>query len=384
MKNIDTPASKFKESIFATISRKSIEAEAINLGQGFPDFRGPAWLSEIASDTFLSPTDYQQYAPYMGLPILREKLSERYEQYFSLNYLATDEILITNGATGALFYAALGLISPGDEAIVFEPFYDSYVANIEMAHGKVVPCRLEAPEFRLNTSQLEKVITEKTKVIFLNNPHNPSGRVFSQDELTGLAKIVSDHDLYVISDEVYEYLTYEQKHIPFASLPGMKERTITISSMGKTLGSTGWKIGWAMAPAPLLKNLVNVHQYNVFSVNTPLQKAVATALENYDSYIPEFQKQYLELRNYFCEGLEELGFEVIPPEGTYFVLSKIPAGLTMNDQKAALEMIERAGVSAIPPSVFYLENPESRYLRFCFAKTRASLSEALSRLEKIR
>lgn len=371
----------FKESIFATMSKLALDNNAINLSQGFPDFEGPEWIRKIASEKVLNGNN--QYAPYPGSVNLRKALQGLYQKNYSLTYDWNQEISISVGATEAIYSIITAVVNPGDEVILFEPFYDSYQASIIMNGGIVKPVTLHAPHFSFNESDLEKAITAKTKMIIVNSPHNPTGKMFSKSELEFISSLAIKHDLYVLSDEVYEYLTFDGNvHIPMAQMKGMKDRTFTVSSAGKTLGLTGWKIGWVCTSPELTTKFRMVRQFTSFSVATPFQEAVAEAIAQFDSYIPEFQKLYLEKRNSFYQGLIDLGFTPKKPQGTYFIMCPIENKTKKSDVDYAMELIVLKKVAAIPPSVFYAQSKDGeKYLRFCFAKKTETLKNALSNLK---
>lgn len=381
MKNTAKRISQFKDSIFGTMSRLAREHEAVNLGQGFPDFDGPEWIKKLAQDKIAQ--GHGQYAPFMGTPNLRQQVSSYYQRFYKLVYNPETEISITVGATEGLFATILGVVDLGDEVIVLEPFYDSYVASIEMAGGRAVPVTMHAPNFSVRLSDLEAAVTPKTKLLIINNPHNPTGKVWEKSELEVIASFAVKHDLLVISDEVYEFLLFDgAKHHPLALFPGMWERTFTISSAGKTFGLTGWKTGWVCAPVELTKAVRLVHQYVTFSVNTPMQEAIASGLERLETYVPEFQAQYLAKRDFFYKGLKQLGFEFASPKGTYFMMVPIRSKTQKSDVDYAMELVKEKKVAVVPPSAFYLKSSEgSAYLRFCFAKKEETLAQALQNLQ---
>lgn len=377
MKDINNTVKSFKESIFATMSALAGKHQAINLGQGFPDFDGPEWIRSIASSSF---DGKNQYAPAMGVRPLRESISNYYKKFYDLDFNIDEEITVTNGATEAIFSTCLALINKGDEVIVLEPFYDSYIAAIKLAGGIPVPVTLKAPEFSIDHNELEKAFSDKTKMVFFNSPHNPTGKVFSKEEMQSLSELVLKYDTYLVSDEVYEFLTFDGlKHIPIASLNKMKERVITISSGGKTFGLTGWKIGWVSASKEITHAIRMVHQFNTFSVCTPLQFAMAEALNQLETYIPEFQKLYSGLREVFISGIKARGFDPLKSQGTYFVLVPTPKGST--DVEYCEDLIKNKKVASIPLSPFYLKSDEGQdYIRFCFAKKEETLLKALKNL----
>ena len=383
MKTFNKQLETFEESIFATISQKAHKVSAVNLGQGFPDFDGPSWLKELCKDSFDSDVvNINQYAPSPGRIELRASIADNFKEFYGEDFDAKDEVTVFNGATEALFCSALALLNAGDEVIVFEPFYDSYLANIKLANATAKVVTLHAPEFRFKLEELEKAFSDKTKMIYLNSPHNPSGTVFTRAELEQISTLCKKWDVYVVSDEVYEHLTFDDhKHIPISTLPGMKERTITISSMGKTFGFTGWKIGWALAPKELSHALRMVHQFNTFSVCHPIQLGISKGLKKLKDYLPEFKELYRKKRELLLDGLESSGFSPIKPQGTYFTLCKIP-NEQMNDVQYCYHLIEKYKVATIPPSSFYLESKDGqKYVRFCFAKSNEVLLEAIKNLQ---
>lgn len=383
MKKTAQRIAHFKDSIFGVMSKLARDHQAVNLGQGFPDFDGPEWLKKIAQDKIQQ--GHGQYAPFMGTPTLRQSVSDYYQRYYKLSYNPESEITITVGATEALFTTITACVDPGDEVIVLEPFYDSYVASIEMAGGKAVPVTMHAPNFTVTESELEAAVSAKTKMIIVNNPHNPTGKVWEKSELEMISRFAVKHDLLVISDEVYEFLLFDgAKHFPLAQFPGMYERTFTISSAGKTFGLTGWKTGWICAPSTLSQAARLVHQYVTFSVATPLQEAVADGLKQLESYLPVFQKTYLEKRDFFYDGLKRLGFEFAIPRGTYFMMVPIRGKTKLTDVDYAMELVKTYQVATVPPSAFYLKSKEGQeYLRFCFAKKQETLEAALKNLERL-
>ena len=378
MKSQAARIATLKESIFSTFAKKVVELKGINPAQGFPSFDGPEFIKEAAKKAI--ENGHNQYAPSFGIPELRQKIKETYQSQYNLS---VDETLITSGATEAIYLTLQALINPGDEVVVFEPVYDSYIAGIEMAGGIPRPVTLKAPEFKFDEKELREAFSDKTKLLIINSPHNPTGRVFTPDELQVISKNVIKHDVYVMSDEVYEYLVFdERRHIPIATLEGMGERTITISSLGKTFGMTGWKIGWASVTVDLISSLQKIHQYNVFSVSTPMQYAALEALNGLSTYIPQFKKEYQEKRDILEKGLNKLGIETMPVEGTYFIMTKIPDSWAGDDFEYCMNVLEKKGVAMIPPSSFYLKSQEGKKLaRLCFAKDLETIRAALTALK---
>jgi N-succinyldiaminopimelate aminotransferase len=381
MKDTALRIADFKDSIFGVISRLAREHSAVNLGQGFPDFDGPDWLKDIAYKKMQE--GHNQYAPFHGTPSLRNEVSNYYKNFYNLNYNAETEVTITVGATEAIYLVITALINPGDEVVVLEPFYDSYVASIKMAGGIPVPVTMHAPDFAVDTKELEAAITPRTKLLILNNPHNPTGKVWSKEELLTVAKLTQKHDLYLLSDEVYEFLVFDEaKHIPTATLEGMIERTITVSSAGKTFGLTGWKIGWICANEKVSRACRLVHQYVTFAVSTPMQEAVADGLKKLPDYLPGFVSLYKGKRDSFYQEMIKLGFEFPIPNGTYFMMVPISKKTKLNDVDFAMKLIQERKVATVPPSAFYLKSTEGgSYLRFCFAKKEETLKEAVKNLQ---
>lgn len=382
---INRTVAQFKESIFSTMSRLAKENSAVNLSQGFPDFPGPKWIRDKAAQIITDAEhDFNQYAPAEGLLELRQALGLMMKEEYGLQYSPENEITVTNGATEALFLSCQALFNPGDEILIFEPFYDSYFASIKLAGLVPKVVTLHAPDFKFDVSEIKKLIGPKTKGLFWNDPHNPTGRVFTQEEKKTLCQIILDHELIAICDHVYEFLTFEPHlFLPLACESEVKDQVVCISSAGKTFGLTGWKVGWAMASPKLTRALQRVHQFNTFCVAHPLQKAVSYAIENRQNYLVQFREDYLQKRNLFTQGLEKLGLEPSWSQGTYFTLCPIPDP-KLNDVEFCRELIQKYKVSAIPPSAFYLNSDDGqKYVRFCFAKRLETLQLALKSLEAL-
>jgi N-succinyldiaminopimelate aminotransferase len=364
------------------MSALAAKHQAVNLGQGFPDFDGPSWIVDEFVKALRS--EKNQYAPMHGTRGLREAIAGYHKRFSDLSWDVENEITVTAGATEALFSTMLALLDAGDEVILFEPWYDSYHANCQIVGATPVCVTLHKPAFRIPVDELAAAITGRTRMIVLNNPHNPTGRMFTREELNAVAALATEHDLLVLSDEVYEFLSFDGRgHIPMATLPGMRDRTITISSTGKTFGMTGWKIGYAMAEAGLTKAIRTVHQFTTFAVNTPGQHAMAHALDNLDAYLPGFRVLYQGKRDLLTEGLQESTFEIHDPEGTYFMMVSIPQESGMDDVTCATRLVEQRGIAVIPPSVFYRNSEEGKtMLRLCFAKSDQTLREGIARLQR--
>lgn len=367
-------------SIFATMAQLTHKYNAVNLGQGFPDFAGPEIVKNSAWNAIQQ--DKNQYAPSDGILSLRKFISVIDIKQYNLSWDPISEITITAGATEGLFDAINAFIEKGDEVIIFEPFYDSYDADVVLAGGVPKYVTLKKPDFSFDKEELKSQITAKTKMIVLNTPHNPTGKVFTLDELEFIAKLAIENDLLVLSDEVYEYLTFDGvKHIPIATLPDMKNRTITISSTGKTFGMTGWKVGYVCASEYLTQAIRKVHQWTTFCVNTPGQHAMAEGFNHFESYLPEFKKLYQSKKDLSVKLLKNTPFEVYEPKGSYFLMIGLPEGMFLNDVDAATRLITENKVTTIPPSCFYKKSEEgSTMLRICFAKNDETLIEGIKRL----
>lgn len=379
-------------SIFSEMSNLAVRHQAINLGQGFPDFPGPDWIKQAAIEAIAG--DINQYAISHGSPRLRQQLARTLSTRLNRQLDPERDIVVTSGATEAIFCAMQALIEPGDEVIVFEPSYESYGPAITYAGGTPHYVPLYAPdvnhlEWWFAPEELEGAFGPRTKVVLLNTPHNPTGKVFSKEELAYIAALCHKHNTIVVTDEVYEYLVYGVPHVPIATLPGMWERTITISSGAKTFSLTGWKVGWAVGPEHLVRGVAVAHQNIVFCTAAPLQEGIAAGLEQAEArgYYQELQAAYQARRDFLLAALEDVGLHPYPPQGTYFILCDI-SGLGYKDDVAFCKaLIAEAGVAAIPPSPFYM--PEHRHLgqnlaRFAFCKRLETLQEAARRLREWR
>ncbi len=359
---------------------------AINLAQGFPDFDGPAAVVEAAVQALRAGEN--QYARSMGTPRLVEAVAASVQRHRGLTYDPMTEVLVTCGATEGLSVALLGLLEPGDEVVTFEPFFDVYPAAVAMAGGVFKACPLRFPDWRLDVDELEALVGPRTRVLMLNTPHNPTGKVFSRAELLAIADLCVRRDLVVLCDEVYEHLTFDgAEHVPLASLPGMRERTLTLSSVGKTFSLTGWKVGWMTGPARLVAAAQAAHQFLTFSTSTPLQRGVAFALtELGDDFYEGLRRDYTQRRDLLVEALVHAGFEPAPTRGTYFVMASYEALSEEDDRSYARRLVEEVGVASIPPSGFYLteEGRRHRLLRFAFCKKRETLEAAAERLARLR
>lgn len=381
-------------SPFAEMTALAARHGAVNLGQGFPDFPPPAWLQEAL--TRASAAGAHQYSPPPGLPALREIVAEAHAATLGFTPDADAEVTITVGATEGMAAALLALIEPGDEVIVIEPAYDSYAPQVRLAGGtpRFVPLQLNADgTWILSEEALRAALTPRTRALILNTPHNPTGKVFTRAELAGIARVAADANLIVLSDEVYDRLTYGRAHVSVASLPGMRERTVTIGSAGKTFAVTGWRVGWVIAPPDVTAALRAAHTFVPFCAPTPLQAAVAEGLRvaRDVGYDEELRSTYREKRDMLADALARAGFRVLPCEGTFFLLadwSGLQAASGARDDTAFCRWLTtEVGVAAIPPSIFLTPEhraPSATLARFVFCKTHGGLHEAASRLERWR
>jgi len=368
-------------SIFGEMSARAVATKSINLGQGFPDVDGPPEIARAAADAVLHGHG-NQYPPATGIPELRAAVARHQRRFYGLDYDPGTEVLITAGATEAIAAGLLALLEPGDEVIAFEPYYDSYVANIAMAGATRVPLTLRAPDFRPDLAELESLITSKTRLLLLNSPHNPTGMVLTRAETEAIARIVIDHDLLMITDEAYEHLTFDREHIPFATIPGRRGRVVSVGSAGKTFSFTGWKVGWATGTPELVAAVRTTKQFLTFVSSGPFQYAIAQALDLPDSYFTTMATDLKDRRDLLASGLREIGFEVYQPDGTYFITTDIAPLGEKDGVEFCLSLPDRAGVVAIPSAVFYDDNPDlgRTLVRFAFCKRPEVLAEAISRL----
>ena len=371
-------------TIFAEMSALAAATGAINLGQGFPDTDGPSEIAEAAIKAIRSGQN--QYPPGKGILDLRLAIAEHQQRFYGIALDPETQIVVTTGATEAIAAALLGLVNPGDEVVTLEPYYDSYVAGISMAGAHRVPVTLQAPDFALDVDRLRAAVTRRTKVILLNSPHNPTGAVLRRGELQAVADVAIERDLLVVTDEVYEHMTYDEvPHLPISTIPGMSERTLTISSAGKTFSFTGWKVGWATGPARLVRAVLLAKQFMTYVSGAPFQPALALGLRMPDAYYADLRDGLQSKRDRLCQGLEEIGFGVHRPRGTYFVTADVrPLGYD-DGLQFCQELPGRCGVVAIPNAVFYDDKEAGRSLvRFAFCKRDEVLDEAVQRLRALR
>jgi N-succinyldiaminopimelate aminotransferase len=370
-------------TVFAEMSALALATGSVNLGQGFPDTDGPPEVAEAAVRAIRDGAN--QYPPGPGIPDLRLAVAEHQKRFYGLAVDPDREVVVTTGATEAVAAALLSLVDPGDEVVALEPFYDSYAACIAMAGGVRVPVTLRAPDFRLDLDRLRDAVTPRTRLLLLNTPHNPTGTVLDEAELAAVADLAVERDLTVVTDEVYEHMAYDVAHRPLATFPGMADRTLTISSAGKTFSFTGWKVGWATGPAHLTRALMTAKQFITSVSGAPCQPAVAVGLRLPDAYFEELRSGLRARRDRLVAGLRDVGFEAYVPQGTYFVTADVrPLGYD-DGVEFCRDLPRRAGVVAIPTQVFYDDVEAGRPLvRFAFCKRDEVLDEAISRLRSLR
>jgi N-succinyldiaminopimelate aminotransferase len=379
---LTTRLAAFGTSIFTEMTALAVRHDAVNLGQGYPDFDGPDFVKDAAIEAMRA--GHNQYAPMPGLPRLQRAVAEHQQRFYGHEYDAATEVTVHAGATEGLCAAFQALLDPGDEVILFEPFYDAYRPGFSLVGARPRVVRLHPPDFAFASVELERAVGPKTRALLLNSPHNPAGRVFRPGELEEIAALCRRHDLIAVTDEVYEHIVFEGEHAPLARLPGMRERTVTISSAGKTFSLTGWKIGWSCAPPPLAAAVRAAHQFVTFAVATPLQHAAAAALAADDGYYERLREGYRARRDRLGEGLARVGFRVTPPQGTYFTIADIrPVGFD-DDEAFCRVLPERVGVAAIPLSAFGTEGGPRHLARFAFCKDDATLDEGIRRLRRLR
>ncbi|MFI6496337.1 pyridoxal phosphate-dependent aminotransferase [Nonomuraea typhae] len=375
----------FGTTIFAEMSALAVQTGSINLGQGFPDSDGPAAMLDRAMDAIAGGGN--QYPPGPGVPDLRQAVSAHRATHYGLVYDPNGEVLVTVGATEAIAASVLALCEPGDEVIAFEPYYDSYAASIALAGARLAGVTLRPVEgrFTFDPDELRAAVTPRTRAILVNSPHNPTGTVFTRDELAVIAELCQEHGIIAITDEVYEHLTFDGvEHIPLATFPGMRERTVMISSAGKTFSVTGWKTGWVCAPRPLVTAVQTVKQFLTFTASGPWQFAVAYGLRHEMGWVAAMRAGLQDKRDRLMKGLALAGFRVLKPAGTYFVQTDIrPLGFT-DGLELTRKLPSLAGVVAIPTQVFY-EHPErgAHFVRFAFCKQYEVIDEAVGRLKRL-
>jgi N-succinyldiaminopimelate aminotransferase len=380
---LNTRLQDYTSTIFSEMSALAVATGSINLGQGFPDTDGPDAIKRAAIRAI--EAGHNQYPPLDGIGELRSAVARHQQRYNGLDFSADDEILVTAGATEAIAACLLSLCEPGDEVVLFEPYYDAYAACTAMAGAQRRVVQLKAPLWSFDRDDLENVITDRTRLILVNTPHNPTGKVFSGAELEIIADACRRHNLIAVTDEVYEHLVYESPHVSLASLAGMAERTITISSAAKTFSFTGWKVGWACARPELIRAIRTAKQFLTFVNAAPFQYAIAEGLDQSDEYLVEAAQTLRHKRDLLSAGLSDIGFQVFASPGTFFLTTDIAPLSDKDGYSFCLELAERCGVVAIPSSVFYDDKVAGRnYVRWMFSKRLEVLEEAIERLEGLR
>lgn len=382
MKPANSIMSGYGTTIFTVMSQLATDHGAINLGQGFPDEDGPLDIRQKAADILISGPN--QYPPMMGMAELRQAVADANKRFYGLDVDWRSEVMVTSGATEALADCLFGLIEPGDEVVLIEPLYDSYLPIIRRAGGVAKMVRIKPPGWELPKDDLAAAFSPKTKLILLNSPHNPAGKVFDADELAFIGGLLEKHDAYAVCDEVYEHLVFDGRpHIPLMTLPGMRDRCLRIGSAGKTFSVTGWKVGYVTGAASLLSAVAKTHQFNTFTTAPNLQLAAAFGLQKDDSYFNGLSKDLQAKRDRLSEGLQGLGFKTMESQGTYFLTVDFrPLGFNGNDVDFCRHITTEAGVTAVPISAFYSQGDVDHFARFCFCKGDALLDEAIGRLEK--
>jgi aspartate/methionine/tyrosine aminotransferase len=378
----------FGESVFATISRLAAQHGAVNLGQGFPNFDGPEFVKEAGIRAIRE--GHGQYARTFGLPEVTRAVAARFRATSGIEVDPDAEVTVTSGCTEAIAAVILGLVDEGDEVVLVEPFYDSYPACVAMAGGTVRTVRLRAPDFAFPLEDLRRAVGPRTKAILVNSPHNPTGRVLTRAELEGIASVARAADCLVISDEVYEEIWFDESPVSISTLPGMRERTVVMSSLGKTFSLTGWKIGWTIAPPNLTAGIRAAHQFLTFCSATPLQRAAADALAAPRAYYEELRRDYRMRRDLLLGELRASGLEPFVPEASYFILAPHAAFGHADDVSFARRLVEREGVACIPCSAFFMPGPDGRkdaeacsLVRFAFCKTPETLRAAGERMRAL-
>jgi aspartate/methionine/tyrosine aminotransferase len=377
-------AQLFEESVIREMSRLANKYNAINLAQGFPDFPAPDFIKEYAIEAINN--DINQYAITWGSKNLRYALANKYKSFYNIDYDPENNITVCCGSTECMISALLGVINEGDEVVIFEPFYENYGPDVILCGAKPVYITLKAPEFSFSEDDLKKVFSDKTKAIIINSPHNPTGKVFSKEELELIAKYCLKYDVIAITDEIYEHIIYsDTPHIPIASIEGMKDRTITISGISKTFSVTGWRIGYILAPENLTKGIRKVHDFLTVGAPAPLQEAAAKALMIETKFYRNLRIFYEIRKNLLLNALKNTGLNCIEPEGAYYILASFEDFNFDNDIEFTEYLIKEIGVAVVPGSSFYRKNSEygKHLIRFCFCKTEETLQKAIGKLKKL-
>jgi len=367
-------------TIFTVMSSLAVQHKAINLGQGFPDFPMDERLTDLVAKAMCD--GHNQYVHMCGLPMLRERIAEKVNTAYGCNVHPDTDITVTPGGTYAIYTAFTTILQPGDEVIVFEPAYDSYIPNIEVNGAKAVSIHLEYPSYSINWEKVREKVNVKTKAIIINSPHNPTGSVWSENDIAQLRELVNGTDIYIISDEVYEHLIFDDKqHLSILKYPDLAARSFVCFSFGKVYHCTGWKLGYCIAPEPLMKEFRKVHQFNCFTCNSPMQHALAAFMEHRDAYLGlgAFLQQK---RDYLQQQLTGTGLTPLPTYGSYFQLYSYAGLSDASENEFAIQLTQEAGVATIPVSAFYKQPVDNKVIRFCFAKKESTLQEAAERLKR--
>ena len=377
-------AARFTESVIREMTRLAARHDAVNLAQGFPDFPAPREIKEAAVEAIRR--DVNQYAITWGAASLRQALAERYRSVYGMEVDAERHFTVTCGSTEAMIAAMLALVDPEDEVIVFEPFYENYGPDAILSGAVPRFVRLPEPDWRFDEDALRAAVSPRTRAIIVNTPQNPSGKVFSREELSRIGSLCRDHDLLAFTDEIYEFITYDgTRHIPLATLPGMADRTVTISGLSKSYSVTGWRVGWTVASPEITRAIRKVHDFLTVGAAAPLQEAGAAALRLPPSYYQALQADYRERRDLLVAGLTEAGFRCSPPQGAYYVMTDISDFGWDDDTGFAHHLIRTVGVAAVPGSSFYADPAAGRHqLRFAFCKTTGTIEDAIDRLRQLR
>ena len=381
MLNIQSKLPGVSTTIFSVMSKLAAEYKAINLSQGFPDYPADPKLIELVDKAMKD--GFNQYAPMPGNQLLKETIAQKVEKLYQVKYNPESEITITAGGTQAIFTALTSIINSGDEVIIFEPAYDSYAPTIRLLGGLVKTYELAPPHYGIDWDMVKKLFTSSTRMIILNSPQNPTGSILSEEDMKSLIKLISGTDILILSDEVYEHLIYdEQKHKSVMLFPELRERSFIIASFGKLLHATGWKLGYCLAPEALTKEFRKVHQFNVFSVNSPMQQAIAEYLQEPDHYIC-IGSFFQQKRDYFRSLLAETRFELLPCNGSYFQCVSYQQISDEKDTDFSMRLIKEFGVATIPVSAFYQKGTDHKIIRFCFAKKDETLALAAEKLKNV-
>jgi methionine aminotransferase len=378
---LESKLPQISTTIFTVMSRLAQTHQAINLSQGFPDFPCDNHLLDEVNDAMRA--GHNQYAPMMGLPVLRNEIAQLIEEKYGAKFDPETEVTVTSGATEALFCAIMSLVREGDEVIVIEPAYDSYIPAIELAGANPVCVSLEYPSYQLNWESVRRLVNRNTRAIILNTPNNPSGSILTQEDISQLEKLVSQNNIFIISDEVYEHIIFDgNRHESIARYPNLIDRTLIVSSFGKTFHTTGWKVGYCAGPEYMMREFRKMHQFITFSTATPIQMGIANYMRNRKN-INELAAFYQQKRDTFLHLMKNTGFQPLPCAGTYFQLMSYSDISDEKDTDFVIRLTQEFGVAAIPVSAFYRNGEDNKVIRFCFAKQEDTLREAAKRLEKV-